>query len=308
MATAANNEPAARVLAGAARDGHLTGSTLELIDVGVRFGGVVALDGVSFEVRPGEVVGLIGPNGAGKSTLLNVVAGVVRPSSGEVRCFGRRANAQSTVARAKSGIARTFQTLSLLREMTVHQHVLFGYLAAIRPSLRLGWYGLSRSALVRRADADTSPLAPHALLERFGLLDVADELAVEQSVGTARMVDLARAMAMRPRLLLLDEPVSGLSESEARAVAAILADIRADHHMSIVVVEHNMDFARLVSDRMVALDFGAVIAAGPCDDVLGSPILQRAYFGLAEDETTADAVGAAPFQATDGTITSTTLS
>jgi branched-chain amino acid transport system ATP-binding protein len=236
------------------------------------------------QVCQGEVLALVGPNGAGKTTLLNVLAGVVAPSAGMVHCFGERQKGHSPVTQARLGIARTFQQLSLLREMTVREHVMFGYLASLRPKTRFGGYLLSNSRLAAMAEADDSPLAPDALLDRLGLATVADQLAAEQPVGTARMVDLARALAMRPRLLLLDEPVSGLSDLEARAVAASLAQIRSEHRMAVLIVEHNMDFARIVSDRMVALDFGAVIAAGTSADVLNSELVRKAYFGMAEAE------------------------
>jgi branched-chain amino acid transport system ATP-binding protein len=116
-------------------------------------------------------------------------------------------------------------------------------------------------------------------MERLGLRDVADELAADQSVGIVRMVDLARALASRPQVLLLDEPVSGLSEPEAAQVARMLLDLRADHDLSMLVIEHDLEFARMVADRMLALDFGAVIVEGTADEVLGSQALRRAYFG-----------------------------
>jgi branched-chain amino acid transport system ATP-binding protein len=255
-----------------------------LSDVTIRFGGVVALDSVSMEIHHGEVVGLIGPNGAGKTTLMNVLAGVLKPTSGEIRCFGNRTNGNSPVTQARLGIARTFQQLSLLREMTVREHVMFGYLSFLRSTHRFGGYWISKPRLNALAAADTSPLSPNVLLERFGLDSVADQLAAEQSVGIARMVDLSRALAMRPKLLLLDEPVSGLAEPEIHAVVQSLQDIRNQHRMAVLVVEHNMEFARKVSERMVALDFGVVIGEGPCDEVLSSDRLRKAYFGLVEAE------------------------
>jgi branched-chain amino acid transport system ATP-binding protein len=261
---------------------QLTQSAVDLKDVTVQFGGVVALDAVTFTIQHGEMLGLIGPNGAGKTTLLNVLAGAVSPIGGEVVCFGQRVNGNSAVTQARLGVARTFQQLSLLSEMSVRDHVLFGYFEAVRARQRFGAYRLSRPRLEALADTDDSPLAPPALLRRLGLESVSNQLAAEQSVGTARLVDLARALATRPRLLLLDEPVSGLAEPEAEAVADILQGIRHEHHMTVLVVEHNMQFARSVSDRMVALDFGAVIAEGSSDEVLGSRRLREAYFGMAE--------------------------
>jgi branched-chain amino acid transport system ATP-binding protein len=143
----------------------------------------------------------------------------------------------------------------------------------------------SRAELAARRD--DSPLSPGALMSRLGLERVADQLAGEQSVGIVRMVDLARALASRPSVLLLDEPVSGLSEKEAEDVGRVLLSVRADHELALLVVEHNLEFARLVSDRIVALDFGEVIAAGAPGEVLASEELRRAYFGADADQEAA---------------------
>jgi branched-chain amino acid transport system ATP-binding protein len=256
---------------------------LGLSGISVRFGGIIALQQVSFDVADGESVGLIGPNGAGKTTLLDVAAGLRRPQAGEVRLHGDVITRASVVRRARLGIARTFQQLSLFDGMTVREHVLFGYLAAMAPTMPLRGALRRRSRLERAASADDSPLSPPALLSRLGLEQVADQLAGEQSVGIVRMVDLARALASRPRVLLLDEPVSGLSEHEAEDVGQVLLSLRADHALAMLVVEHNLEFARLVSDRIVALDFGEVIAVGAPGEVLASDELRRAYFGAEAD-------------------------
>jgi branched-chain amino acid transport system ATP-binding protein len=252
---------------------------IALTDVTVRFGGIVAVDSASIAVAPGESVGLIGPNGAGKTTLLDVAVGARRPQQGAVSLFGQTITRASVVSRARLGVARTFQQLSLFDGMTVREHVLFGYLASRSDRLPLRGYLASRKELERAAMADDSPLSPSVLLRRLGLEAVADELAGEQSVGIVRMVDLARALASRPRLLLLDEPVSGLAEVEAEEVGDLLRSLRTEHKLSMLVVEHNLEFARLVSDRIVALDFGKVIAEGPPDQVLASEDVRRAYFG-----------------------------
>jgi branched-chain amino acid transport system ATP-binding protein len=251
----------------------------------VRYGGIVALADVSMEVAPGETVGLIGPNGAGKTTLVEVVAGSRRPQAGEVLLYGTRVTNMPAVRRARSGLARTFQKLSLFDGMTVWEHIMLGYAAGAAREKPGARFLSRRSRLERSARADRSELSPTALVERLGLSSVADELASTQAVGVARTVDLARALASRPRLLLLDEPVSGLSETDARVVADIFQSIRREHEIAALVIEHNLEFARLVSDRIVALDFGKVIADGPAEDVLGSHVVHRAYFGAAaEDE------------------------
>jgi branched-chain amino acid transport system ATP-binding protein len=256
---------------------------LALNNITVRFGGIVAVDSVSLRVRRGESVGLIGPNGAGKTTLLDVAAGVRRPRDGTVLLFGEPATRTSAVRRARSGVGRTFQHLSLFEGMTVREHVVIGYLAGTAHERPLRGSLARRSRLESEAMADDSPFAPTALITRLGLDAVADELAGEQSVGVARMVDLARALAMRPRVLLLDEPVSGLAESEPEEVASLLRTLRAEHQLSMLIVEHNLEFARMVSDRLVALDFGKKIADGPPAEVLGSDDVRRAYFGADAD-------------------------
>jgi branched-chain amino acid transport system ATP-binding protein len=259
------------------------GPALRLERVTVRFGGVVALSDVALQVGEGETVGLIGPNGAGKTTLIDVVAGNRRPDPGEVLLYGERISRLPAVRRAQRGLARTFQTLSLFDGMTVWEHVLLGYAAGAPRGAGNGRFVSQRKRLEDAARADTSELGPLALMDKLGLAAVADELASTQAVGVVRMVDLARALASRPRVLLLDEPVSGLPEPEARAVAAVLQSIRKEHAMALLVIEHNLEFASLVSDRMVAIDFGQVIAEGPPDEVLASEALRVAYFGAEAD-------------------------
>jgi branched-chain amino acid transport system ATP-binding protein len=252
---------------------------LALEGVTVRFGGIVALSDVSLQVTEGETVGLIGPNGAGKTTLIDVIAGNRRPDPGEVLLYGERVTRLPAVRRAHRGLSRTFQTLSLFDGMTVWEHVLLGYAAGAPHGAGSGRFVSQRRRLEDAARSDTSELGPVALMDKLGLASVADELASTQAVGVVRMVDLARALAARPRVLLLDEPVSGLPEPEARTVAAVIQALRKEHSMALLVIEHNLEFARLVSDRMIAVDFGKVIAEGPPDEVLGSDSLRVAYFG-----------------------------
>jgi branched-chain amino acid transport system ATP-binding protein len=264
------------------------GQALSVQGVEVRFGGIVALEDVSLDVAEGETVGLIGPNGAGKTTLINVVAGNQRPRAGEVLLFGDRVTGMSSVRRAHRGLARTFQQLSLFDGMTVWEHVLLGYAAGSAREVAGPRFLARRSRLERLAREDTSGLGPMGLLERLGLMSVADQLASAQAVGIVRMVDLARALAGRPRVLLLDEPVSGLPENEARAVAGVIQAIRREHNIAVLVIEHNLEFAQLVSDRIVALDFGKVIADGHPDVVLASSEVHAAYFGTDDQDAGAD--------------------
>jgi ABC-type branched-subunit amino acid transport system ATPase component len=270
-----------------APDEQSTTPALALHGATVRFGGILAIDEISLEVAAGETVGLIGPNGAGKTTLVDVVAGNRRPRPGEVVLYGERVTTMSAVNRARMGLARTFQQLSLFDGMTVREHLMLGYLARAADDMPARGFLSRRSRAQAAVDADSSGLAPNALLARLGLESVADELASTQAVGVVRMVDLARALAARPRLLLLDEPVSGLAEAEARAVAEVIQSIRREHNIAVLVIEHNLEFARLVSDRIVALDFGKIIANGAPDEVLASREVRTAYFGADADEEAA---------------------
>lgn len=276
-----------------------TVQALELKNVTVRFGGVVALTNVALHVSEGETVGLIGPNGAGKTTLIDVIAGNRRPDPGEVLFYGDHITRVPAVRRAQRGLARTFQTLSLFDGMTVWEHVLLGYAAGAPRGAGSGSFVSQRRRLEAAARADSSELGPLTLMDKLGLGGVADELASTQAVGIVRMVDLARALASRPRVLLLDEPVSGLPEPEARAVATVLQSIRSEHSMALLVIEHNLEFARLVSDRMIAIDFGKVIGEGPPDEVLASEALRVAYFG-AESDADLDEGGAEVISSGEG--------
>ena len=265
--------------AGTRRDGSVA---LQLEGVTVRFGGVVALSEVSLHVAPGEIVGLIGPNGAGKTTLIDVVAGNRQPQAGEVRLYDERITHLPPPRRARRGLGRTFQKLSSFDGMTVWEHILLGYAAGrAGPGSR---FLSSRARLERAARAETGALAPLTLLGQLGLTEVAGELASTQAVGVVRMVDLARALASGPRMLLLDEPVSGLPEPEARSVAGVIQSIRQEHAIAMLVIEHNLEFARMVADRVVALDFGKVIGDGPPDEVMASAVLRTAYFGADAEE------------------------
>lgn len=258
------------------------GAELELCNVSTWFGGVCALDDVSLTVRSGEVVGIIGPNGAGKSTLLDVISGRRRPQRGVVLHCDADVTRATALKRSRRGIGRTFQQLSLFTEMTVSEHVLLGYMGRRREpgrSLarrRSAWF----EAMSAEATAEKGPgLSPTALMSSLGLQAVAGELASNLPVGTARLVDLARALAASPRLLLLDEPVSGLSVQEATAAAGFLRQVSEHHEIAVVVVEHDLDFARAATDRLVALNFGAVIADGRPAEVLALRAVQEAYFG-----------------------------
>jgi branched-chain amino acid transport system ATP-binding protein len=239
---------------------------LEVDDVVVRFGGVTAVDHASFAAEAGTITGLIGPNGAGKTTCFNVISGLQRPTRGAVRLDGRTITRAPVHRRARRGVARTFQRLEAFGSLTVRDNV------RVAHDIHRGPAGL-----LRRSAADVD-----ALLERVGIAAYADERADSVPTGTARLLELARCLAGDPRLLLLDEPSSGLDETETDAFGELLGEL-AGEGRAILMVEHDMDLVMGVCDTIHVLDFGRVIASGNPAAIRHDPAVQRAYLGYAED-------------------------
>jgi branched-chain amino acid transport system permease protein len=239
-----------------------------------RFGGLVAVDGVSFVVGAGEIVGLIGPNGAGKSTMFNLLTGTLRMNAGTVEFAGRDISALPQQRIARLGIARTFQHVKLRPAMSLLDNVALGAHARGSAGILRAGFGLDR-AEERRIAAE----ARHQL-ERVGLGDRADERAGSLALGTQRILEIARALAADPILLVLDEPAAGLRRAEKRALAAMLRTLR-DDGVTILVVEHDMDFVMQLVDRLVVMDFGAKLVEGAPAAVRADPRVQAAYLGAA---------------------------
>jgi len=237
-------------------------------DVVMRFGGVTALKGVDLDLPLGSWCGLVGPNGSGKSTLLNVLTGIYLPQEGAVQLAGRDVTRSSVRYRALEGVVRTFQHPQLARTLTVRENVEVG--AAL--SRRLG---LSRKQCDQAAEES---------LAAFGCMDYAGALPDEIPYGTRKIIELARALAARPVVLLLDEPAAGLSSEEREELVAALATFRAaEPSLSVCLVEHDVPFVSALCEQLVVLDAGASLCTGPSAEVLANPRVREAFLGLAPE-------------------------
>jgi ABC-type branched-subunit amino acid transport system ATPase component len=254
-------------------------SVLHARSVSVRFGGVQALADVHFEAARDAITAIIGPNGAGKTTLLNVISGMVQADSGTLLFAGRDITGLPAHERARAGMVRTFQNLEIFSNMTVLENVTLGCHGRLSVP---AWHSLMRTPRSRRLEAEIRSEAMQAL-HFVGMADLAEATAKDLPFGKQRLLELARALAARPRLLLLDEPAAGLNIAETQALAELIRRIRDTYQLSVILVEHDMELVMGISDAILVLCFGETISRGTPAQVQKDPRVVAAYLGGDED-------------------------
>ncbi|MEW5735347.1 MAG: ABC transporter ATP-binding protein [Thermodesulfobacteriota bacterium] len=258
---------------------------LDVNGLRMTFGGLCALDCVSLDLRPGEIVGLIGPNGAGKTTFFNCLTGIYAPTGGEIRLFSPdgkslRINGRKPNAITRLGLARTFQNIRLFPEMTVLENVMVGRHCRTRSGI------LGALARNRRTRDEEHRVVEDclAILDRFSLSRSADDLARNLPYGLQRRLEIARAMATNPVLLLLDEPAAGMNARETRELSALIRRLRDEDRVTVFLIEHDMKLVMELCERIFVMDYGRNIGSGTPEEVRRNPQVIRAYLGANEDE------------------------
>jgi branched-chain amino acid transport system ATP-binding protein len=237
------------------------------------FAGITALDDVSLDVEEHEIVGLIGPNGAGKTTFFNCLLGVLKPDGGTVRFEGRDLTRVPTYKRARLGIARTFQRIELFAGMSPREHFL------IAERVRNGSGALWKDVLFRGRPTGSEKQRAQEMVDLLGLGPVADRKVESLSLGVGRLVEIGRALMTRPKLVLLDEPSSGLDRAETAQLAVTLRSVQKEQGIAVLLVEHDVELVRNLVARVFVLDFGTLIASGRTDAVFADSAVRKAYLG-----------------------------
>ncbi|HEC1757210.1 TPA: ABC transporter ATP-binding protein [Campylobacter lari] len=248
---------------------------LELKEIHKNFGGVNAITNTSFAIRESEIFGLIGPNGAGKTTLFNIITGNYKPSSGEVFFLGKKIDHLKPHKIVHLGIARTFQNIRLFSSMSVLENVLIGFDKSIKYNIFEAFLHLGRFS---KAEKNVKKAA-YEILEQLNIAHLADEKATSLSYGQQRKVEIARALATNPKLLLLDEPAAGMNSTESDDLAELIFNIRDNKKISVLLIEHDMKFVNKLCDRVMVLDYGRTIFEGKPNDAVQNPEVISAYLG-----------------------------
>ncbi|MGZ4206028.1 MAG: ABC transporter ATP-binding protein [Actinomycetota bacterium] len=259
-------------------------STLRADGVTIRFGGLTAVDDASIEVSDGAFVGLIGPNGAGKTTLFNAISGFVTPTSGRVLLDDRDITRRPAAARARLGIGRTFQKLELFGRMSVFDNLM---VASESAQSKLDIVSDILSLPRRHKEESKCAKAAEEILDMLELGWARDRRAADLPVGHARILELGRALCMKPKVMLLDEPSSGLDSEETKAFGRLLRRVNQEMGIGILLVEHDMDLVMDVCKMLYVLDFGRTIASGTPDEIVNNPAVRSAYLGEEEDDASA---------------------
>jgi branched-chain amino acid transport system ATP-binding protein len=252
-----------------------TDAVLQCRDIELAFGGLRALKGVSFDIAPGEIFGLVGPNGSGKTSMVNVITGFYRPQAGSVVIFGEDMTRMKPHRIATRGVARTFQNLALFRGMTVLENILLGrhihMQAGALPTLFYWVWALRHEVKNRRVVEE--------LIDFMQLQDIRDEPVETIPLGLQKRVELARALAAEPKLLILDEPMAGMNQEEKEYIARFILDAREERNTAVLLIEHHMDVVTSLCDRVMVLSYGESIAQGKPKDAIADPRVISAYLG-----------------------------
>ena len=250
-------------------------AVLEVDKLGIAFGGLRALEDVCFKVEEGSIVGLIGPNGAGKTTVFNLLTGVYTPTEGTIKLNGEYILKKKTYHNTRSGLARTFQNIRLFKDMTVIDNVKTAMNSRMKYS---AFSGIFRLPSYRKEEDQVTARAME-LLDVFGLSGQAGDLARNLPYGKQRELEIARALASSPKVLLLDEPAAGMNPTETQSLLEAVRLIRERFQVSILLIEHDMNFVMGLCEHIIVLDYGRIIAEGPADEIRRNPKVIAAYLG-----------------------------
>ncbi len=260
-------------------DGGPPAPLLQVDGVTLAFGGVKALSGVGFDVQPGSITAVIGPNGAGKTSLFNTISGFYRPTGGSIRFQGEDITRTPAPRRARLGLGRSFQNIALFRGMTVLDNIKLGRHAHLRTNVLDALLYLGRA---RREEAELRRDIEERIIDFLEIDHIRHAPVAALSYGLQKRVEMARALAMQPRILMLDEPVAGMNREETEDMARFILDVRAEWGVTVLMVEHDMGMVMDLSDHVVVLNFGQVIAQGTSAVVQADPEVNRAYLGAGD--------------------------